>query len=160
MPRLRGRPGSFGRPCRSRFEHLIRFIHEENRMLPVTKKSHLTTPKWILILLFCLSLLPVRSADGAESLDGDSFLFLCVVTEADHENERRFAECERFIGEVRGKLANGPIHGWRACISNDVPDIQLLVAGIARLQAVPEENSREAHEILASLYSKRWPCNG
>ncbi|MBO6947524.1 MAG: hypothetical protein JJ855_06050 [Rhodospirillales bacterium] len=108
-------------------------------------------------VLVALTASPVSAT---ESIDGHRFLNLCVVTESDYESERRFAACERFVGEVRELLGYHKVHGFAACIPEEVPDIQLVIAGIARLQSRSDQHDREAHATLAEIYAQRWPCNG
>lgn len=99
-----------------------------------------------------------NTASSGESLNGHEFISLCSVVESDHDSERRFAECERFIADLRQKLSKGPVHGDRACIPDDVFDIQLLIAGVAVLSNDPPSQNKESHDVLASLYAERWPC--
>lgn len=107
-------------------------------------------------LLIMLSL--SNTARSGDSLNGNQFISLCSVVESDHDSERRFAECERFIADLRQKLSKGAVHGQRACIPDDVFDIQLLIAGVAVLSNDLPSQNKEAHEVLASLYAERWPC--
>lgn len=99
-----------------------------------------------------------QSATGAESIDGHRFKSLCLVSESDYQGESRFAECERFIADVRSKLTFGTIHDIRACIPEAVPDIQLLTAGLSKLQNESTLHEREAHAVLAEIFASRWPC--
>lgn len=103
--------------------------------------------------------LTVPPVSATESIDGHRFLNLCVVTESDYESKRRFAACERFVGEVRELLNYHKIHGYSACIPKGVPSIQLVIAGIARMQSRPEQHDMEAHTVLAQTFAQRWPCN-
>ena len=104
-------------------------------------------------------LFTAHAVRATESIDGHRFLNLCVVTESDYEGERRFAACERFVGEVRELLGDHKVHGFAACIPEDVPDIQMVIAGISRLQSRPDQHDREAHATLAEIYAQRWPCS-
>ncbi len=113
---------------------------------------------WISFTYAVLVVLTVSPVSATESIDGHRFLNLCVVTESDHESERRFAACERFVGEVRELLGYHTVHGYSACIPKGVPDIQLVIAGIARMQSRPEQHDMEAHTVLAQTFAHRWPC--
>ncbi len=110
------------------------------------------------IMLVALLSLTVDPAHSTESFNGHRFMSQCLVVSSDHDGEKRFAECGRFVHEVRQLLANHTVHGQRACIPASVPDIQLLISGTARIQSVPEQHDREAREILAEFFAKRWPC--
>ena len=109
--------------------------------------------------IFCSSLFVSGNATAGESFNGHRFISLCLVAESDYDSEHRFAECERFVREVREVLGYQKIHGQRACIPGSVSDIQLLIAGIAGLEARHDQQDREAHAVLAEIFSKRWPCS-
>jgi len=114
---------------------------------------------WMGFTFAVLVTLTVPPVSATESIDGHRFLNLCVVTESDYESERRFAACESFVAEVRELLGYHKVHGFAACIPDDVPDIQLVIAGIAKLQSHPDQHDRDAHASLAEIYAQRWPCD-
>lgn len=111
------------------------------------------------IALIVTILFTAHAVRATESIDGHRFLNLCVVTESDYESERRFATCESFVREIRDLLRYNKVHSYSACIPEDAPDIQLVIAGIARLQSNPAQQNREAHATLAEIFAQRWPCN-
>ena len=110
------------------------------------------------ILCFAAVFFFLPSVHATESYDGHRFLYNCLTTESDYDGDRRFAECERFVREVRDVLGYHTIHGQQACIPPSVPDIQLVVAGIAGIKARRNQHSEEAHALLAEIFSNRWPC--
>ncbi len=125
--------------------------------MPYTLSFNRWSAGFACAVLVALTAPPVSAT---ASINGHRFLNLCVVTESDYESERRFAACERFVGEVRELLGYHNVHGFAACIPEDVPDIRLVIAGIAGMQGQPDNHEREAHAVLAELYSRRWPCDG
>jgi hypothetical protein len=135
-------------------------------ILSSKESSMFRSTEWInigsvrmVIALVAIILFIAEPARATESFNGHRFLKLCVVTESDYQSEQRFAACESFVSEVRELLSYHKIHGYSACIPKGVPNIQLVIAGIARMQSRPAQHDMEAHTILAQAFAQRWPCN-
>lgn len=92
-------------------------------------------------------------------LSSQKLLSLCLVTANDAHSKKRFAECEKFIGKVRQDLRTGAIHNIRACIPNNIPDIQLVFLAIAELERAKDNTDNDAHKVMAKYYAEKWPCS-